>query len=71
MFLIVFEHCVFILYIGSGNHAVLNQDCFKRRIEAVKRQGHHGLAVLHGLQCNVVKLSHPPSCAFFLNFITC
>ena len=27
----------------------------------MKGQGHHGLAVLHGLQCSVAKLSHPPS----------
>ena len=51
----------YVLRIGSGDQAVFNHDCFEKRIELVKRQGHHGLAVLHGLQYSVAKLSHPPS----------
>ena len=27
----------------------------------MKGQGHHGLAVLHGLQCSRAKLPYPPS----------
>ena len=40
---------------------MFHQDQFERRVEVVKAQGHYGVAVLHGLQYSVAKLSHPPS----------
>ena len=48
-------------FVGSGDHAVFNQDQFERRMDVVNAQGHYGVAVLHGLQYSVAKLSHPPS----------